>query len=606
MTAVSATTQSNAATTGRGDSSCAVAGGSVWCWGDGLSGQLGNGGAANSPLPVAVSNLAGVNAISSGGIATCALATGVWCWGMNDWRAGVGNSATDYCSFASSACSLTPAPMAAPGLANGVNVLTAGGDGACAVKHASAWCWGANDYRQLGNGGTVESHVASAVHSLDSGVTAVAAGKFDGCAVKSGIASCWGSNAFGQLGTNSTSGIPSLAPAPVFDNAVSGFTNSGVAAVTASTRQVAATSVNGASFSCALKNGSVWCWGGAGDGSIGNNMVGLGSGALLYNPLPVAVVGLEGGITSISSGGNHTCALTNTGAVWCWGLSTLGQAGSNAVSTCNGRTCSPVAVSVPELASGVTAISAGGNETCAIQGGSVWCWGSNSNGQLGKNSTDASSHPVPFKLPDNALSGFTNSGATSIAVGGSHVCAVLNGGAWCWGYNSKGQLGNASVIQQPAPVAVTGLGSGVVSVSAGETHSCALTTAGVVQCWGANASGQVGANTMPDTHVPVGVQGLPVYPQLTGPDTDGDGYTDAQEITMGKDPFAFCKIMRADVNGDGKVNIVDLSMLASHYNQTVPPAPARDDQGAVPDGKINIIDLSAAASVYNQLVSACP
>ncbi|MHB8684732.1 MAG: dockerin type I domain-containing protein [Dehalococcoidia bacterium] len=87
-------------------------------------------------------------------------------------------------------------------------------------------------------------------------------------------------------------------------------------------------------------------------------------------------------------------------------------------------------------------------------------------------------------------------------------------------------------------------------------------------------------------------------------DTDGDGYTDAQEIAIGKNPLVYCKIMRADVNGDGTVNVLDQSAVVAYYNQNVPPAPSRIDQNA--DAQINILDLALLASVYNTSVMACP
>ncbi|MHB8516079.1 MAG: NHL domain-containing protein [Dehalococcoidia bacterium] len=87
-------------------------------------------------------------------------------------------------------------------------------------------------------------------------------------------------------------------------------------------------------------------------------------------------------------------------------------------------------------------------------------------------------------------------------------------------------------------------------------------------------------------------------------DTLCNGYTDAQKIALGKDPFTYCGIMRADVNGDGSVNILDLAGIAVYYNQSIPPAPARLDQNG--DGTINILDLASVATVYNQSVSACP
>ncbi|MDE3095983.1 MAG: hypothetical protein KGK07_08280, partial [Chloroflexota bacterium] len=95
-----------------------------------------------------------------------------------------------------------------------------------------------------------------------------------------------------------------------------------------------------------------------------------------------------------------------------------------------------------------------------------------------------------------------------------------------------------------------------------------------------------------------------VVPRQCADDSVCNGYTDAQKIALGKDPFNFCRIMRADVNGDGKVSIFDLSTTAQYYGQVTPPAPARLDENA--DGKINIFDLSLAASVYGQQVTACP
>jgi Dockerin type I domain len=92
--------------------------------------------------------------------------------------------------------------------------------------------------------------------------------------------------------------------------------------------------------------------------------------------------------------------------------------------------------------------------------------------------------------------------------------------------------------------------------------------------------------------------------QTGAPDSDGDGYTDAQEIALSKNPFSYCTVMRADVNGDGKANILDLSIVGSHFLTTVPPSDARLDQNA--DGKINILDLAIQASVFLQNVSSCP
>ncbi|MHB8514872.1 MAG: dockerin type I domain-containing protein [Dehalococcoidia bacterium] len=95
-----------------------------------------------------------------------------------------------------------------------------------------------------------------------------------------------------------------------------------------------------------------------------------------------------------------------------------------------------------------------------------------------------------------------------------------------------------------------------------------------------------------------------VVPRQCTDDSVCNGYTDAQKIALGKDPFNFCRIMRADVNGDGRVDILDLSTMAVHYSELTPPAPIRLDQNA--DGKINILDLALAASVYREPIALCP
>ncbi len=87
-------------------------------------------------------------------------------------------------------------------------------------------------------------------------------------------------------------------------------------------------------------------------------------------------------------------------------------------------------------------------------------------------------------------------------------------------------------------------------------------------------------------------------------DTDGDGYPDAQELAMGKDPAVYCAIMRADVNGDGKVNLLDLGAMAAQFGKAIPPAPLRLDQNA--DSRVNLLDLGAAAARFGHSVSECP
>ena len=251
----------------------------------------------------------------------------------------------------------------------------------------------------------------------------------------------------------------------------------------ASANSVAAISTGGV-HTCALTEaGGVKCWGDPSHGQLGDN--GNCSHACIT---PTDVLGLSSGVTAIAAGGHYTCALTTAGGVKCWGMSSSGQLGNDTTGhpSCD---CWPTVVDVVGLTSGVTAIAAGGNHTCALTtAGGVKCWGLNSRGQLGDASTDSRSAPVDVIGLD--------SGVTAIAAGGDHTCALTEaGGVKCWGSNSHGQLGDASTDSRSAPVDVVGLTSGVAAVSAGHEHTCAVTTAGGVKCWGRNAYGELGNGT---------------------------------------------------------------------------------------------------------------
>ncbi|MEP7198692.1 MAG: RCC1 repeat-containing protein, partial [Chloroflexota bacterium] len=443
--------------------SCALTNaGAVLCWGDNTFGQLGDSTNLTRTTPVNVSGLAsGVTAITAGAFHTCALtnAGGAQCWGRNNsGQLGDGTNVN------------RNAPVNVSGLASGVSAISGGAAHTCALIASTVNCWGGNTFGQLGDGTNLNRSAPVSVSGLAGSVTVVAAGGFHTCALLSGgNMQCWGYDGFGQLG-HGTIGYRNT------PTNVSGAA-SGVITITA-----------GSSHNCLLlSGGAAECW--------GYNAFGqLGDGTLVDRAIPVGVSGIAGGGSTIAAGGGHSCAVVSGGAR-CWGDNTYGQLGD---STNISRT---TPVNVTGLASGVNALATGGVHSCALVGGAALCWGYNLFGQLGDGTTTNSNMPV-------AVNGI-GSPVSAIAAGGYHTCALTNAGVVkCWGANSSGQLGDNTTVNRALPVDVIGLTSGVVAITAGNQHTCALTNAGGVKCWGYNGSGQLGDNTTANRALPVDVIGL--------------------------------------------------------------------------------------------------
>jgi alpha-tubulin suppressor-like RCC1 family protein len=353
---------------------CALVGNSgVQCWGDNVSGQLGNGLTTGGFQRVFVRDLtSGVQAIAAGASHTCAIVNGgAKCWGQNK-HGQLGNGQTG-----DNVNSLIPADVSE--LSHGVQAIAGGDLHTCAIVNGAAKCWGNNDFGQLGDGGPSNTDRATPqpVSNILSGVQAIGAGGSHSCAVVGGAALCWGYNGNGQLG-NATAGnpIPGDSNVPV---QVTGLT-SGVQAI-----------ATGTLHTCAIVDGGVKCWG---DNSSGQ----LGTGATDVNlRSPAAVPTLASGVQAIAAGASYTCALLSDGTVRCWGNNRSGRLGIDSTMQV---VLTPTQVAT--ITNSLNLIVAGSRHACTDSRGTVWCWGDNGSGEIGFNPDDGSISPAPLLV--NGLS----------------------------------------------------------------------------------------------------------------------------------------------------------------------------------------------------------
>ncbi len=369
-------------------------------------------------------------------------------------------------------------------LLDNIHSLAAGERFTCALDgDGTVWCWGRNSRGQLGNGNNQDSSRLVRVLGLTSPAVMVTAGSEHACVLTADDAvQCWGYNGLGQLGDGSTddSNLPIT---------VAGL-GSGMAGVSA-----------GYWHTCAVsQTGAASCW--------GSNAFGqLGDASNQQRLTPAAVFALSSGVNQILATGEHSCAVLDSTGLMCWGYNIFGQLGLNYTANRN------IPFAVVGLSSDTRRVAGGHFHTCVLldSTGNLQCFGNGLQGQLGDGQN------INHWTATDVLA--MGSNVNDVDGGFSHTCALdSDRSVYCWGENNNGQLGTGNQVASNLPVAVSGLASGLNTLSLGFAHSCVVTGDGEVFCWGKNLFGQLGDGTEIQSLLPVGVVGWQVF---------GDGFEDS-------------------------------------------------------------------------------
>jgi alpha-tubulin suppressor-like RCC1 family protein len=380
----------------------------------------------------------------------------VKCWGLNDSGQLGRDNTTNVGASAGDMAALTAITL---GAGRTATAITAGRQHACALlDNATVKCWGSNASGGLGQGNTTNAGdglgtLMSALPAIDLGpgvaVRAIEAGNKFTCALLSdGKVKCWGENENGQLGLGDTNDRGDAA----------GEMGANLSAIDFGSNKTATALAVADSSVCAILNlGEVKCWGFNGNGELGQgNKASLGDGGTpSVANAPAVNLGTGKTAKAVAAGANHFCAILNDNSLKCWGENGLGQLGLGDIND-RGDEAGEMGDSLTAVNVGTgltaTAISAGGNTTCALlSDNTMKCWGDNGAGQVGVGDTAGKLSPTSaVNLGDGKT-------ATSVAVGSQNTCAVLNDvSVKCWGDNTYGQLGvgNTTALTAPAVTAI--------------------------------------------------------------------------------------------------------------------------------------------------------
>jgi alpha-tubulin suppressor-like RCC1 family protein len=442
------------------------AAGGMFTWGNDAFGQLGNGTAPASFLPAQIQQASRWTVIEAGEDYAMAIRSdgNLFAWGRNN-RGQLGDNTLINKTVPVLIASTTPwigvsCSQAGPFLSLQHTVgLKANG---------TAWSWGTRAFGALGNIQVTAPQVTQPTQIFPSLSNIVAVETGNGISYirdASGQVYAAGTDTTGAFGNDSTT--QSNAFIPILDVPVSW-----------------SSMVSGQNYSVALKsNGTLWLWGSNSNGQFGN-----GSSSPL-NLTTATQIGTASNWKSVSAGANHVLAINAAGELFAWGENSVGQIGNGSGGGAGGGgVVSPTLISstIPWIS-----VSAGNNFSLGVKAdGSLWSWGLNTSGQLGQgNNTSGTVNFSPVRIGNSNDWSFAHAGRNS------GLAVKADGTLWMWGDNSSGQLGrgnNSSVSQNFSPLQVSGSDWTCAGFGSGSVHVVALKANGTLWSWGDNSFGQLG------------------------------------------------------------------------------------------------------------------
>jgi alpha-tubulin suppressor-like RCC1 family protein len=512
--------------------------------------------------------LENVRQVSAGAMYTCAVTTTeeLYCWGNNgSGQLGIGFKTGQYTPTRVLKGEQAGVGTYLENLSQVSTTLGHNPHTCAKTITEKLFCWGTGGNGELGSGFTVGSQIPVAVDgTLGDSTFQVASGGWHTCAVSDlGELFCWGDSEYGALGDGSTGNINNPTPIEIFDGTGTAPCQAACCAHWdyANVNQLGCSGINGSCCYGAAGDYSIVYQGGAPTstptatptptneptptptneptgtptnnptnqptgtptnnptdsptGTPTNNPTDSPTGTPTDEPTPTPTP-IQKSMLSVSAGDRHTCAITADidKNVYCWGRGDSGQLGNGGTS----NSLRPDLVKGGEqggtFLNGASQVSAGHDHTCAVTGdGELYCWGRGDSGQLGNGGTSNSLRPDLVKGGEQG--GTFLKDVSQVSTGANHTCAVTTQGElYCWGDNDYGRLGiNPSTWSATTPARVLkgeqgGAGTyleDVSQVSAGEYHTCAVTTQGELYCWGGNFSGQLGIGSASSQDTPVKV-----------------------------------------------------------------------------------------------------